>query len=134
MRGLAILCFLLALPPLAAIGHDVYLAYYSPDALPDHKIQLSALGWLLKTYEPDAHQWLVDNTDKDMWDNYIGPLLEQKALFVTLPPFVLALAITLALKLVSWRPSLGGEGKFKGNKKGFSFKEEKAGKLKYKRK
>jgi hypothetical protein len=132
MRGLVILCFLLALPPLAVLGHDVYLAYYGPDMKPDHAIQLSDVGWLLKTYTPDAHQWLVDNTDKDVWDKYVGPLLEQTALFVALPPFLLAAFITLVIKLVNWRPA--GGGKFKGKKSGIAFGEEKGGKTKYKRK
>lgn len=130
MRGLVVLCFLLALLPLAALGHDIYLAYYGPDMKPDHAIQLSDVGWLLKTYTPEAHQWLVDNTDKDMWDKYVGPLLEQTALFVALPPFLLAAFITLAIKLVSWRP-VGG--KFKGKKSGIAFGEDKGAKARYKR-
>jgi hypothetical protein len=131
MRGLVILCFLLALLPLGVLGHDIYLAYYGPDMKPDHAIQLSDVGWLLKTYAPDAHQWLVDNTDKDMWDKYVGPLLEQTALFVALPPFLLAAFIALAIKLFNWRPA--GGGKFKGKNSGIAFGEEKGAKAKYKR-
>jgi hypothetical protein len=132
MRGLYILCFLLALLPLGVIGHDVYLAYYGPDMNPDHAIQLSDVGWLLKTYAPDAHSWLVENTDKEMWDSYIGPLLEQTALYVALPPFLLVLAVIVLVKLLSWRPVK--REKLKGVKKGFSFKQEKATKMRYKRK
>ena len=31
MRGIPILCFLLALPVLAALGHDIYITYQDQD-------------------------------------------------------------------------------------------------------
>lgn len=54
-----ILFFLLLLPALAALGHDVYMFTQNQDK----GFRLSDLGWLWDKYHKESH---------DQWKNYVG--------------------------------------------------------------
>ncbi len=57
MRGVIVFCILIALPALAAFGHDAYLAYdtHHPKTLEEFwdVFSLSDFGWLIHNYERD---------------------------------------------------------------------------------
>lgn len=58
MRGIIVFCILIALPALAAFGHDVYIAYdeHNPKNYTEFKevFSLSDFGFLLHHYQKDT--------------------------------------------------------------------------------
>ena len=129
MRTISLILFILALPILAVIGHDLYVTYQDQDF--SKAMMLSDVGYLWRNYAPGAFEWAENNIDKSTWSGLIVPVLEQTAAVVAAIPFLLTLAIAMLLKAIE------GSGSFKGTKrKSFSFGsgENKKGRFTYKRK
>ncbi len=90
---LKIICFLLALLPLSALGHDLYIAYDS-----GNDFSFSAFGWLLKTYEPSLHTQLIMTFGKETYVSDIAPLLEYRAF----PTLVGLVAVIYGVLIALW--------------------------------
>ncbi len=136
MRGLTILCFLLALPALAALGHDIYITYQDQDYT--RAMMFSDVGFLWVEYWPEGYKWAQDNIDQEYWDGFLTPLLEQTTVIVAAAPAVLVYILLLFLKLFNLPPFSDGTktfGKY-GKKGAFSFSggDKSKGKFRYKRK
>lgn len=145
-----IFCFLIALPALAAIGFDIYMAYeeieagsnasFRPDSPTPFKF--TQIGWLWQTYSPDSFAWAKDAIDPDTWKSMILPVLRSYAIILTagIAAFFYILLFIL-YKLGTW-PFSGSGGLFaRGPKeKGDSFSfdadlsNKKKGPAQYKRK
>lgn len=139
MRGFAILGFLLALPAFAAIGHDIYLAYNNTNMEGVDRFYFSALGWILTEYSPETYDFLYDGSDEETWNNFIDPLLKQKAVVVGAAPFAIFALIVGSMRILGLGPYEGQGLKITGSKKRkkgkYSFSSEEAHKkVKYKRK
>jgi hypothetical protein len=78
MRGIHFFMFLVALPAIAALGHDAYL-YYINQPKP---FDMAALGFIWTSYEPDSYKWVVEQTQPLGYWPYINWILAQKAVFV----------------------------------------------------
>jgi hypothetical protein len=78
MRGIHFFMFLVALPAIAALGHDAYL-YYINQPKP---FDMAALGFIWTNYEPDSYKWVVEQTQPLGYWPYINWILAQKAVFV----------------------------------------------------
>ncbi len=113
MRDLYILAFILALPALAVLGHDVYIAYNNTNLEVADRFYLSDLGWLWVNYSPDSYDWVVRSTDAVIWNSIVDPLLQKSALYVLGAPFAAFFIITVFMKIF-------GLGPFEGNGLSFS--------------
>jgi len=96
--GIKLLCFLLLFPFFAAIGHDIYSAYYSdPDKVAklealdiDPKdYQVSDAGYMLLQYAPEFYEESRMAIGEQSWMRYIDPVLKQYTFVVALIPAVL---------------------------------------------
>lgn len=137
MRGIALLCFLLAVPFLAALGHDIYITYQNQDFT--QPLKFSALGYLWVHYGPESYKWAEANIDKGTWTHIQTWLLEQRTVVVTAVPALAVYALLLVLKLLHLPPFSDGARFFSGKKSKdsdftFSGAADKKTKLKYKRK
>ena len=93
MRGVHLFMILVALPAIAALGHDIYLFYinHGLDNIPgdlERSIQdkgplsiFAALGFIWTQYDPESYKTVVESLDQETWD-MLNSLLAQKALFV----------------------------------------------------
>lgn len=141
MRDLYLIAFILALPALAVLGHDVYLAYNNTQLDVTERFYLSDLGWLWVTYHPSSYHWAMDNVDPTLWHSVVDPLLQTSALYVLGAPFAAFVVIVTILKIFGIGPFEGNglnmtmfNAKYK-KKKDFSFGAgDKHKKTKYKRK
>ncbi len=94
MRGVHLFILLIALPALAALGHDIYL-FYS-----DHGItsivadvnktiadkgplsMFATLGFIWTQYHPESYKLAAQGLDQESWE-VVNALLAQKAIFVS---------------------------------------------------
>lgn len=96
--GIKLFCFLLLIPFFAAIGHDVYVAYYSDPAkvaklealdIDPQDYQVSDAGYLLLQYAPNFYEDARVTVGEEKWVKYFDPILEQYTFVVALVPAVL---------------------------------------------
>lgn len=141
MRGTSLLGFLLVLPPLAALGHDLYLAYGKTEEIDiSAPFHLSDLGWLWKTYSGDTLRIAKASFDPATWQDVVLPVLKTDAVLAAGLPALIFFVTILTLKVMrsgafAIKMGAGGGGKMK--KKGGDFgygADRKAAPLKYKRK
>lgn len=132
MRGVHFFIFLVALPALAALGHDAYLFYLNQDK----GFEMAALGFIWTKYHPDSYRWTVEATEPMGYWPYINLILAQKAALVGAAFAGFFYVILLILKILGlWpfnEPNLSG---FSGNRRVDEvLGGKKAGRFKYKRK
>lgn len=89
--------FILLLPALAVLGHDLYIAYGNTDKKIENlknldveldAFSLSDIGWIWLRYSPKTLETFKDSITKENWDDWVVPTLEQTTLLVSLIPFV----------------------------------------------
>lgn len=84
MSGLRFFCFLVALPLLAALGHDGYIYYDSVyekgENLP---FRLSDVGYLWQTYSFETFDLARQSMTPEAWKDWVDPVLRQWAVLVT---------------------------------------------------
>ncbi len=135
MRGIQILCVLLILPVLAALGHDLYITYQEQDFT--KPMMFSDVGYLWTHYSPDSYKWVQDNIGKEKWVSIVTPLLEQTSVVVSAIPAAVVYSLLLILKLLNMPPFGDGVRVKKGHKKGdfaYSNTDKSKGRFKYNRK
>ena len=101
--------FILFIPFLAAVGHDVYLNYFStPEKMKQvERLQIdideyviSDTGWIWHEYAKDTMDAARGAVPTEVWDSYINPILELPTMLVFGIPLalgILFLVITFAL-------------------------------------
>jgi hypothetical protein len=77
MRGVTTLMFVVLIPALAALGHDLYL--FSLDQ--SRGFMLSTPGYMWTHYHKESYEWAVHNLDPGIWA-MIDYLLAQKGLLL----------------------------------------------------
>lgn len=135
MRGVHLFCFLLILPALAVLGHDIYLAFFSEDTPDGQPFQLSDLGWLWVQYGPETYDWAKMALDEETWTNIVEPLLTQTSIVAAIVPAAIIYALLVLCKIIGIWP-FRGEGLNllgKAGRDSGSVKKAK-GPMKYKRK
>lgn len=110
MRLSVLLCFLLALLPLAVLSHDLYLAYQEAEQsrtqFGEKPVNFSDVGFLWVQYSPDSYDWVRRSMTPQAWKGMIDPLLQKTALIITaLPVAVFAMAL-LVFKFLKDIPSM----------------------------
>lgn len=137
MRGVILLCFFLALPPLAVLGHDLYMAYGEEIDL-TQPFKQSDLGWLWVTYQPETYNWARGQASPETWEEYVSPVLRQKALTVTAAPALAVYPLLVVLRIIGLWPFSGSGLLARGRKVKSDFvlpgDDKKQGPYKYKRK
>lgn len=136
MRGVTVLCILLALPALAALGHDAWLYYHlTYEEGKELGFQISDLGYLWVNYARETHDWAMQQVDPVMWEAFIRPVLMMPAIVALGIPAVAVYALLAVCWLFGIWPynaaSPGGQSQFAalgGRGRG------KPGSVKYKRK
>ena len=135
MRGIPILCFLLALPVLAALGHDIYITYQDQDF--SKPMMFSDVGYLWVHYEPDSYKWAQENVSQGTWDSFLTPFLEQTTVVMAAVPAAIVYSLLLILKLCNLPPFSDGVRVGRGHKKGkfaYGNTDKSKGRFKYNRK
>lgn len=102
MRGIAVLCFLLVLPILAVLGHDIYVTYQDQDFT--KRMMFSDVGYLWTNYDPDTYEWAKKNVDQDTWDNLLTPFLEMTSVIVAAIPALVIFSLLLILRFFKLPP------------------------------
>lgn len=96
--GIKLLCFLLLIPCLAAIGHDLYSAYFSDPAkvaqlealnINPEDYQVSDAGYMLLKYTPEFYESSRTIIGEHAWLSYVDPILKQYTFVVALIPAAL---------------------------------------------
>src|SRR5690606_36704363 len=101
MRNFAILLFIAALPPLTALGHDLYLAFDMDNmTLKDTGLRFTALGKFWVDYSRDTYVWVRETEDSDTRKNVIDPLLYKPAPLLTLVFPVIVLVLQALFMLI----------------------------------
>ena len=129
MRDFYLPAFILALPALAALGHDIYLAYNNTELAVADRFYLSDLGWLWTTYHPDSYKWATENVDNVVWTAFVDPVLQMSAVYVLGAPFAVWALSMIVFKIFGLGPfenhgllmQLGNIGSGKKRKDGFAF-------------
>lgn len=142
MRSAILVACLLSLLPLAALGHDLYMAYGRDSELNfSNPFHLSQIGWLWETYMYDNYRSIRSGFTPETWQTWMHPVLRQTALGVTMWPPLVIFTVVLVLKVmrsgfVALRMGGGGAAQGGGAKGGYAFRdgEQKKAPLKYKRK
>lgn len=123
MRPIHFLLFLVTLPLLMAIGHDIYM--YTQHQ--DKGLMLSALGYIWTTYHPESYKWTNENVDAGTWE-IINMVLAQKTI-------LLGGAFAAVMYALIWLVSLPfGEKKAKKSDRIDFLNKDKKGAYKYGRK
>ena len=140
-----VLCFIVLLPFLAAIGHDFYVNYM---ATPEQKTKLSNLeidpskymssdfGYLLNKYAPDTMEMARDHISPDTWKYNIDPILRQDTFIVALAPavlFYIYLLIAFVTGIPPYRGRRFGKQAVTSNYEGVFKNRDQSNQMKYKR-
>jgi hypothetical protein len=103
-----ILLFLLILPFLAAVGHDLYINYYlDEDKLRDLQnlrpslkdFLISDLGWVWNKYAPTGMEIFKDTVQPGTWENIFLPILQKPTMLITAIPFAALFVLNMIIKI-----------------------------------
>lgn len=134
MRGYTFLLSILALPVLAALGHDIYVTYQDQDL--NKAMMFSNVGWLWTHYHAESFDTVRKSMSPENWHRLNVYVLEQKTILIAAVPFIIAAVILAVLRVLNLPPfqDAGSMGKFKKNGFSFGSGDKKQGRFKYKRK
>ncbi len=124
-NGIKIWCFLLLLPFFGAAGHDIYANYFStPEkkaefealAIDPADYQVSDLGYILLTYQPELYETAKQTVGEDNWVKRVDPVLQLPSMVATLIPFGIFLGWLLIARILSIWPFNRGTSIFKSKR------------------
>lgn len=115
--GVKVWIFLLLLPFLAAIGHDLYASYYAAEEertklveyydIDPGAFKISDAGYLLVTYAPDAYNTLRESVGPERWMKWVDPILRLYSFVVALIPLAVFLTWLLISRILDIWPFMG---------------------------
>lgn len=114
MKPLHFLLFLVTLPVLISLGHDLYLFYVAQDQQlstdlvtklyteerPGREFSFAAIGYIWTQYAPESYKLMADSYTPEEWAE-IQSFLKLKATLVFAALAAAAYAFALLLKVVS---------------------------------
>lgn len=114
MKPLHFVLFLVTLPLLISLGHDLYLFYVAQgselntdlvtkiytEERPGREFNFAAIGYIWTQYAPDSYKLIADSYTPEEWATIQG-YLKLKATLVFAAIAAAAYAFALVLKLVS---------------------------------
>ena len=105
--------FIIALMPLAALGHDLYVMYDTGNAF-----AFSSIGWMLKNYAYDFYRDFALGVGVERFKAEYVPLLEKRTFFVTLGLAAVLYAWIILFWVLGWwpfgYPNTSGTADYKG--------------------
>ncbi|MEM9468545.1 MAG: hypothetical protein AAF988_00100 [Pseudomonadota bacterium] len=102
-----IVLFLAALPFFLALGHDIYLNFFSSDEkvaqfqsldVNPEDFQFADTGWALTQYANGLYEMIRDAASEEQWNKMVVPVLKTKASITTLFP----IGILVIYYLFAW--------------------------------
>src|SRR5688572_31378126 len=100
MRNFSLLLFLVLLPALGALGHDLYKAFDTEAmAFKDTGLRFTALGKFWVDYSRESFTAVREGTDPETWKSIVDPLLHKPAALVLLLPAIPVVVIQVLLLL-----------------------------------
>lgn len=143
MRIPFLLIFVLLIPAMIALGHDIYLFYvnHAQDAhmittdLIKEKFKFSAFGFIWTNYEPESYKATVAGFDPETWAK-IDKFLTIKAFYAGLTFAGVIVAILAFFALFGIGPMASEGGRIYGGKekKAPKIGSKKSGGMEYNRK
>jgi hypothetical protein len=146
IRGkiMRILLFLLLLPFLAAVGHDVYINFFSDDEkirqvkrldIDPEDFLISDLGWVMQEHAPGTYMTMRDMVGDESWREFVDPVLAMPTMVVAAIPFLVAAVLAVLIYLVTNRAIFQVGGWKRSKNADFSvYKHAKSNSMKFKRK
>lgn len=142
--GAKILLFILLMPFLAALGHDVYQSYLSDDdkikQVKRLKVDLdefkpSDVGWIWQKYHKESMEMAYNSVEPEMWEKKVNPILQMPSMGVGIVPFILGCVyLLLSFILGVWPFSRHGQLKSDGKDDFAVYKHAKSKTIKYSKK
>ena len=142
-------CFILLLPFVAAVGHDIWASFYADEKVkekvetlsiqPEEVVEAtraSDFGYLFLTYTPKFYEKAREAVGADNWAKWVDPILRMYTAVVALIPLAIFLIwLVIARVFDIWPFSKGVAGLGKGKKGSTDLHEQrnKGGSFKYKR-
>jgi hypothetical protein len=117
--------FVLLIPFLLAIGHDVYANYWLDEErkakleafdIDPTAYQSSDIGYLLTEYTPDIYVTAKDMVPEESWQKWVDPVLRQYTFVLAGIPAVLFSLWLLIARIFDSGPFSGGTSSRKENK------------------
>lgn len=106
--------------PVAVLAHDIYLMQESKQSF--DLARLSSLGFIMDEYIPDSVAFIRDMASKDIYSNFIVPILKIKtSIYAALPSLVLFL---MSLRESVKKRMTTGKSHGSGSLKGRTFNSE----------
>lgn len=106
------LLFLLFLPFLLAVSHDVYFNYFSSDQkirqvkqlrIDPEEFMASDLGWIWHNYHPASLETARTMVEPTIWKAQVDPILQLPSMVVGIIPFIIGCVfLILAFILGVW--------------------------------
>lgn len=102
--GVKTFLFILIIPLLLAVSHDVYLNYLSNSdkieqiasmSVSPDEFQMTELGWVWLEYSEESYALVKESVSEKTWAKYIGPTLNMKTIIVSAAPIPIGLFLTL---------------------------------------
>ena len=135
--GILTVVFLFSLPFLAAVGHDLYLAYGNEDIMAiEEPPKFTDITWMLVTYMPDTYDWIQQSTSEHTRDVLVVPLLRLKTIVAGAIPLATLIIFLCVTKLLGLWPYTDRKLIGRKDKSDFTFKglTKEGKKVRYKRK
>lgn len=104
--------FILLIPFLAGLGHDLYLNYFSDKQkieqvkrlqIDPEKFLASDLGWIWENYFPASMETARGMVEPEIWQLQVDPILQMPTIIVGIIPFFIGCVfLLLAFVLGVW--------------------------------
>lgn len=133
--------FILLVPFLLSLGHDLYLNYVSnsPRAeqikslrVAPNALIVSDAGWIWQEYASSSMQTIKDTVGKDLWEQNIDPVLKKPTMSLTIIPFVIGIVVLLVTFILGIWPFPKHDHRIKARPT--TYRHETGKKMKYKKK
>lgn len=137
------LLVILSIPLLVAVGHDIYINYFSSDErirevknlqIDPEAFMMSDLGWVWQQYSPSTMEAARDMTPPETWKGDIDPILQLSSIVAAAAPPVLGIVFLAITFLIGIWPFSRFGNQQKADKKGYGvYDKAKTHQVKYKR-
>ena len=146
--GAKTLLVILLIPFLVALGHDLYINYFSDDEkirevkalrINPEKFLVSDMGWVWNEYSANSMETVRDSVEPKTWAAKIDPVLQLPTMIVGLIPWAITLVYLSFSALFGFWPCTSSVISFGGMRRRKNddfavYKHAKAKSVKYKKK
>ncbi len=142
--GVKSFLFLLLIPFLMGVGHDVYLNYFSDDIkikqakrlqIDPNDFLVSDAGWTWNNYHPQSMNIARDMVEPETWKEKVDPVLKLPTMIISIAPLVVgAIFFLITFALGIWPFNRQGRSLLSGKSDFVVYKHAKEKAVKYKKK